>query len=251
MRGFHGRKWGALASGRKYPWPSNNGAGLQTLPYNDLDALKAAVTTGTAAVLLEVVQGEGGVHPGKADFLQGVQAICRENGTLLVIDEVQTGFGRTGKMFAFQHYGLQPDLLCVAKSIAGGIPMGATFIAGKFGEMPSHVHVQTIDATPLLCGFAGVRYYIQDNCLGKRRRNRGLFRDHLSRIIHAVSRSARTGIDGRDGTPAINYPYLQALKQEGVMALPPVDVMRFYRRWSQPGRTSLLVKAVRRCFGTG
>jgi acetylornithine/LysW-gamma-L-lysine aminotransferase len=89
------------------------------------------------------LSGEGGVRPGEPDFLRGTQEICRQRGALLILDEVQTGFGRTGKMFAHQHYALQPDLLCLAKSIAGGLPMGATLLADHLGSLPSQSHGST------------------------------------------------------------------------------------------------------------
>ena len=108
--------------------------GFSHVPYNNLEALSAAVNDTTAAVILEVVQGEGGVTPGQAEYLRGAQALCHAKGALLIFDEVQTGFGRTGRMFACQHYDLHPDLLCVAKSIAGGLPMGAVLARRKGGQ---------------------------------------------------------------------------------------------------------------------
>ena len=139
MRGFHGRTFGALSATweKKYREPFEPLVpGFSHIPYNDLEALKAAVTERTAAVILEVVQGEGGVRPGTPEFLQGAQQVCRVRGALLIIDEVQTGWGRTGKLFAHQYYDLQPDLLCVAKSMAGGLPMGATLFSARLGELP-------------------------------------------------------------------------------------------------------------------
>jgi len=122
MRGFHGRTYGALSATweKKYRAPFEPLVpGFKHIAYNDLAALEQAVTSQTAAILLEVVQGEGGVTPGKAEFLRAAQDLAQAHGALVILDEVQTGFGRTGRMFAFQHYDLQPDLLCLAKSIAG------------------------------------------------------------------------------------------------------------------------------------
>src|SRR5436190_536282 len=122
MRGFHGRTMGALSA----TWEPKYREPFQPLvpeykhiPYNDLAAADAAITDQTAAFIVEVVQGEGGVRPGTGEYLQGVQKLCQERGAMFVVDEVQTGFGRTGKMFGHQHYDLQPDLMPVAKSIAG------------------------------------------------------------------------------------------------------------------------------------
>ncbi len=125
---FHGRTLGTLAAtGRESlsdgftPLPE----GFRQVPSCDLDALAAAMTPATAAVLLECVQGEGGIVPLPADYLRGVEALCRERGALLLCDEVQCGMGRTGKFWAFQHAGLTPDAISVAKSLANGLPMGA------------------------------------------------------------------------------------------------------------------------------
>lgn len=125
---FHGRTLGTLAAtGRESlsdgftPLPE----GFRQVPSRDLDALAAAMTPATAAVLLECVQGEGGIVPLPADYLRGVEALCRERGVLLLCDEVQCGMGRTGKFWAFQHAGLTPDAISVAKSLANGLPMGA------------------------------------------------------------------------------------------------------------------------------
>ncbi len=125
---FHGRTLGTLAAtGRESlsdgftPLPE----GFRQVPSCDLDALAAAMTPATAAVLLECVQGEGGIVPLPADYLRGVEALCRERGALLLCDEVQCGMGRTGRFWAFQHAGLTPDAISVAKSLANGLPMGA------------------------------------------------------------------------------------------------------------------------------
>lgn len=125
---FHGRTLGTLAAtGRESlsdgftPLPE----GFRQVPACDLDALASAMTPTTAAVLLECVQGEGGIVPLPADYLRGVEALCRERGVLLLCDEVQCGMGRTGRFWAFQHAGLTPDAVSVAKSLANGLPMGA------------------------------------------------------------------------------------------------------------------------------
>jgi acetylornithine/LysW-gamma-L-lysine aminotransferase len=196
MRGFHGRTYGALSA----TWEKKYRAPFEPLvpnyshiPYNDLDALKQAVTDQTAAVILEVVQGEGGVNPGKADFLKGAQDICHQNGALLIIDEVQTGFGRTGKMFAHQHYGLQPDILCLAKSIGGGIPMGAALLSANMKELPSAVHGSTFGGNPLACAasLAAINF-IEENQLPEHAAELGdWFKDQLATIQSPLIREVR------------------------------------------------------------
>lgn len=234
MRGFHGRTMGALSAtwDKKYRAPFEPLVpGFRHVPYNDLAALEHAVNEQTAAVILEVVQGEGGVNPGKAEFLQGAQRVCRQRGALLILDEVQTGFGRTGKMFAFQHYGLQPDMLCLAKSIAGGVPMGATLLAGHLNELPPHVHGSTFGGNPLACAAAlAALDYIEEHQLPQRAAELGeWFRAQLAQIQSPLIREVRglglmIGIELKQKVT----PYLQMLMQEGVMALPAgLSVMRF------------------------
>lgn len=125
---FHGRTLAALAAtGREIlsegftPLPE----GFKQVPAKDLSALEAAIGPSTAAVLLEPVQGEGGVVPLPAEYLLGVESLCREKDILLICDEVQAGLGRTGKFWAFQHHGLKPDIISMAKALANGLPMGA------------------------------------------------------------------------------------------------------------------------------
>jgi len=157
MRGFHGRTLGALSATFEpsYREPFEPLVpGFSHVPFNDLARLEAAVTGETAAVILEPVQGEGGVRPGQPEFLLGAQELCRRRGALLILDEIQTGFGRTGKLFAAEHHGLDPDLLCLAKSMAGGLPMGAVLIGPRVGALPRRVHGATFGGNPLACAAA-------------------------------------------------------------------------------------------------
>ena len=134
MRAFHGRTFGSLSAtfNKKY----REGfeplvPGFNHVPFNKIEPLEDAVTGETAAVILEVVQGEGGVYPADAEYIQAARRICDESGALLIVDEIQSGFGRTGVMFAVQYFDVTPDLLCCAKSLAGGVPMGAVLIGEK------------------------------------------------------------------------------------------------------------------------
>jgi len=234
MRGFHGRTMGALSATweKKYREPFEPLVpGFVHIPYNDMEALGAAVTDKTAAVILEVVQGEGGVRPGDPAFLKLTQEICRQKGALLILDEIQTGWGRTGKMFAHQHYGLEPDLLCVAKSMAGGLPMGATLIATRLGALPGQVHGSTFGGNPLACAASLAAIgYLEDNHLPERAAELGAwFQGMLSRIESPLIREVRglglmVGIELKQKVT----PYLQDLMGKGVMALPAgLTVMRF------------------------
>jgi len=157
MRAFHGRTYGSLSAtfNKKY----REGfepllPGVSHVSYNNIEALDKAVNEETAAVILEVVQGEGGVYPASLEYIQAARRICDERGALLIVDEIQTGFGRTGKMFAVQHYGVMPDLLTCAKSLAGGVPMGAVLIGANIKNLVPGVHGSTFGGNPLSCAAA-------------------------------------------------------------------------------------------------
>ena len=134
-RSFHGRTMGVLSltwtpKYREPFAPLLPDTGF--LPWGDLNAVAERVGPKTAAVLVEPIQGEGGLRPASAEFLQGLRRICTERGALLIVDEIQCGFGRTGRMFAYQHADITPDILTVAKPLGGGLPMGATLLAEQF-----------------------------------------------------------------------------------------------------------------------
>ena len=226
MRAFHGRTFGSLSA----TWNKHYRQAVEPLvpgfshvPYNNLERLQAAVNDETAAVLLEVVQGEGGVYPGDPDFLRGAQALCHERGAYLILDEVQTGFGRTGKLFAYQHFDLEPDLLCLAKSIAGGVPMGATLIGKRLGEIPVAVHGSTFGGNPLACAaaLAALDVYEQE-ALPERSAELGAYLlERLRQIDSPLIREVRglglmVGIEIKQKVA----PYLQALSERGILALP-------------------------------
>ncbi|MBI3957182.1 MAG: aminotransferase class III-fold pyridoxal phosphate-dependent enzyme, partial [Chloroflexi bacterium] len=166
---FHGRTIGAvsLTWNPKYRTPFEPLLpGVSHVKYNDLAELDAAISDETAAVVLEVVQGEGGVNLGEAEFLQGAQELCRARGSLLVIDEIQTGFGRTGRWFGFQHFGLQPDIIALAKGLGAGFPMGAIVYTDRVQEaLFVGAHGSTFGGNPLACaaGLAAIHAYQEEN----------------------------------------------------------------------------------------
>jgi acetylornithine/LysW-gamma-L-lysine aminotransferase len=234
MRGFHGRTMGALSATweKKYREPFEPLVpGFRHVAYNDLAALDQAVTDQTAAVILEVVQGEGGVRPGTPDYLRGAQQLCRERGAMLILDEVQTGFGRTGTLFAAEHYDLRPDLLCVAKSMAGGLPMGAVLMGERIGVLPAQVHGSTFGGNPLACAAAlATLDVLESEHLPEHAAELGTwFLARLQRIQSPLIREVRglglmVGIELKQKVT----PYLQALMDRGVLALPAgLTVMRF------------------------
>lgn len=227
MRGFHGRTMGALSVtwDKSYREPFNPLIPNVThVPYNNIEKLTAVLSADTAAVILEVVQGEGGVHPAHDGYLQQVQAACRANGTLLIIDEVQTGFGRTGTLFAHQQDGIQPDLLTMAKSMAGGLPMGAVLIHESLGDLPPASHGSTFGGNPLACaaGLAALEVYQHSGLVERAHRLGAEVRDWLranapeSQVREVRGRGFIFGLELR-GKVA---PILKTLQERGVVALP-------------------------------
>jgi acetylornithine/LysW-gamma-L-lysine aminotransferase len=234
MRGFHGRTFGALSATwhKQYRQPFEPLVpGFEFVPYNRLERVQQAVDDETAAVILEVIQGEGGVVPGDGEYLRGVQALCQERGALFIIDEVQTGFGRTGRMFASQHHDLRPDLMCMAKAVAGGLPMGAVLIGPRVGKLPKKTHGSTFGGNPLACAaaLATIRY-IESERLPQRATELGTrLIDGLKAIPSPLVREVRglglmVGVELKDKSA----PYLAALAEGGVLALSAgAMVMRF------------------------
>lgn len=226
MRGFHGRTFGALSAtwNKKYREPFEPLVpGFVHTPYNNLERLAETVNDQTAAVLLEVVQGEGGVYLGERDYLLGAQALCRQRGALLILDEVQTGFGRTGRMFALEHHQLEPDLLCLAKSIAGGIPMGAVLIGERVGMLPPGVHGSTFGGNPLACAAALATIQVLiDEELPRQAAAKGEallagLRSMESPLVREIrGLGLMVGIEIKQKVT----PYLQALMEQGLLALP-------------------------------
>jgi len=155
MRGFHGKTYGALAAtwGEEYQKPFvPMMPGLKHVPFNNFQKLSEAVSGETAGIILELVQGEGGVRVGDKVYFEQVRELCDKRGVLLIFDEVQTGFGRTGTLFACEQY-VEPDMLCVAKSLAGGIPMGAVLCSDAV-KVPMKSHTSTFGGNPLACAAA-------------------------------------------------------------------------------------------------
>jgi acetylornithine/N-succinyldiaminopimelate aminotransferase len=154
---FHGRTLATVTAGGqpKYSDPFKPlPEGFVHVPYNDLDAIEAATTARTVAVMLEPVMGEIGVVPAKPGYLAGVRRWCDEQGLLLILDEVQTGLGRTGRWFAHQHHGITPDVMTLAKGLGGGVPIGACLAAPKADVFEPGDHGSTFGGNPLACAAA-------------------------------------------------------------------------------------------------
>jgi acetylornithine/LysW-gamma-L-lysine aminotransferase len=225
MRGFHGRTYGSLSAtfNKKY----REGfeplvPGFSHVAYNNIEALEKAVNDETAAVILEVVQGEGGVYPAKSEYIQAARRICDERDALLIVDEIQTGFGRTGKMFAIQHFGVIPDLLTCAKSLAGGVPMGAVLIGHKVKNLTPGVHGSTFGGNPLACAaaVAALRVMEEENLARQAEVKGAYLMDKLRKIESPNIREVRgmglmIGIEVKQKVA----PYIKALQERNIIAL--------------------------------
>jgi LysW-gamma-L-lysine/LysW-L-ornithine aminotransferase len=189
-KGFHGRTVGALSVTWEPKYRDGFGPLLDVthVPFNNAAALEKAVTETTAAVILEVVQGESGVNIGTADFLHTAQRLCRERGALLIVDEIQTGFGRTGRWFAVEHSGIEPDIMCLAKGLAGGFPIGAlAYTEAIRNALYQGAHGSTFGGSPLACaaGLAALHAY----------RGEALI-EQSARLGALMLASLRTALDG-------------------------------------------------------
>ncbi len=225
MRAFHGRTYGSLSAtfNKKY----REGfepllPGVSHVSYNNIEALDKAVNEETAAVILEVVQGEGGVYPASLEYIQAARRICDERGALLIVDEIQTGFGRTGKMFAVQHYGVTPDLLTCAKSLAGGVPMGAVLIGANIKNLVPGVHGSTFGGNPLSCAAANAALdvILGEDLPGQAAAKGAYLMEKLKKIQSPNIREVRgiglmVGIEMKQKVT----PYIKALQEKKIIAL--------------------------------
>ena len=152
---FHGRSIGALSvtGNPHYQEPfAPLLPGVKFAEFNDLESVKALITDKTCAIIMETVQGEGGIYPAEPEFLKGVRRLCDERDILLILDEIQCGMGRTGKMFAWQHYGVKPDIMTCAKALGNGVPVGAFFLTARVAEksLAPGDHGTTYGGNPLV-----------------------------------------------------------------------------------------------------
>jgi acetylornithine/LysW-gamma-L-lysine aminotransferase len=225
MRGFHGKTMGALSATWGPEYRDLFGPlvpGFSHVPFNKPEALDAAITADTAAFIFELVQGEGGVRPATREFANEAARLCAERGALLIVDEVQTGFGRTGTLFAIEQYGIEPDLLCLAKSIAGGMPMGAIAFSRKVGDLARRSHSTTFGGNPLACAaaIAAIGEIRRHDLVSNARQRGAQLMDGLRAIRSDRIREVRglgllVGVELKEN--AANA--LRALQEEGVLAL--------------------------------
>ncbi len=223
MRGFHGKTMGALAAtwGPEYQKPfAPMLPGLKHVPYNKFEKLEAAVGEQTAAILLEPVQGEGGVRVGDREYFQKVRDLCNDRNILLIMDEVQTGFGRTGTMFACEQF-VPPDMLCLAKSLAGGLPMGAVLCSDRI-SVPLKSHTSTFGGNPTACAaaLASINVIESENLVQNAKTLGDYFQEQLRGIASPKIREIRglglmIGLELKEKAG----PYVQKLMDKRVIVL--------------------------------
>ena len=224
VRGFHGRTMGALSATYKRAYREAFEPlvpGFSFAPFNNPGKLRDAVGEGTAAVLIEPVQGEGGIRAATAGYLGAAREVCDETGAMLVLDEIQTGFCRTGRMFACERHGVVPDMLCLAKGIAGGVPLGAVLGDDRVKLTPGR-HGTTFGGNPLACAAALAAIdFMENERLDERAEALGArFLERLEARLPARVRAVRQvglmiGVELRGRC----RPYIDALAREGVLAL--------------------------------
>lgn len=225
MKGFHGRTLGALSATFKKEYREDFEPlvpGFSFVPFNNFEKMKEAVTDKTAGIIVEVVQGEGGINIADQEFLQSIDALCKERGIKFIIDEIQTGFCRTGRFFAHERYDIKPDMMCLAKAIAGGFPVGAVLINDSI-EIPPSKHGTTYGGNPLACaaGLASINF-MKDNKLDERAEALGeyfinlLDIENLSKVREVRHLGLMIGIELKEKVK----PYLEELMNRKIIALP-------------------------------
>ena len=240
-QGFHGRTLFTVSVGGQAKYADGFGpkpADIIHVPFNDLDAVKAVIDENTCAVVLEPVQGEGGVTAATTEFLQGVRKLCDENNALLIFDEVQSGMGRTGKLFSYMHYGVTPDILTTAKALGGGFPISAMITTEEIAKtMEVGSHGTTYGGNPLACAVGNAAFDIinTEEVLSGVEKRRELFVAHLNKLndkynifseIRGMGLLIGAELDGRLFNRSKDI--LQASAVEGLMMLNAgTNVLRF------------------------
>ena len=215
---FHGRSLGALSvTGNEhyredfYPLIP----GVKFAKYNDIESVKNLVSDKTCAIILETVQGEGGIHPATKEFLEGIKKLTDEHDLILILDEIQCGMGRTGQYFAWQEYGIKPDVMTVAKALGNGVPIGACLTSGKASDvLKPGDHGSTYGGNPLVCAVASkvLDIFKEDDITGN---------------VKAVGDYLKEKLDGM----AKEYPFIKEVRGKGLLLgmefdIPVADIIR-------------------------
>lgn len=230
---FHGRTIATIAAGGQEKYLEGFGPkapGFDQVPFGDLDAVKAAISDATAAILVEPVQGEGGIRPIPVEMLKALRALCDEHGLLLILDEVQCGVGRTGKLFAHEWAGIKPDLMAVAKGIGGGFPLGACLATEEaaYGMKPG-THGSTYGGNPLAMavGNAVLDVVLADGFLDNVRDTALVFRQGLAslkdRYPDVIEEVRGEGLMLGIKAKVPNTELLMAMRDEHLLGVPAGD----------------------------
>jgi len=235
QNGYHGKTLGALSAtaGEKYKNPFEPLLWqFQAIPFDDAPALQNAIDSHTAGFIVEPIQGEGGIFVPKPGYLKEVQKICQKNKILLIVDEIQTGAGRTGGFLAIQKENVTADILCLGKGLAGGIPVGATIVNHQIaGIIPKHIHTSTFGGNPLACaGVSATLELLDISCLKKISKTGAYFLEKLSSLDSDLISQARgmglmLGLVIKDEK---RDQVLKLLQEDKILAIPSgKDVIRF------------------------
>jgi len=226
---FHGRSTTTIAAGGQAKYLEGFGPiapGFINLPFGDHDALKAAIDEKTAAILVEPIQGEGGIREVPAQCLRGLRELCDEHGILLMFDEVQTGVGRCGKLFAHQIHNVEPDIMAIAKGIGGGFPLGACMATEEVAlAMVLGTHGSTFGGNPLAMaiGNAVLDVVLEDNFMDEVNDKSILFRQHLAELVDTYP-DLLEGVRGAGlliglKAKALNLDLIAAMREQGLLTV--------------------------------
>ena len=232
---YHGKTLGALSAtgGDRYRNPFLPLLWNFThVSFGDIEELQCSISSNTAAIMIEPVQGEGGIHVAPQEFYSQLQDICLRRNILLIVDEIQTGVGRTGTFLAGEQFGLKPDILCLGKGIAGGIPIGVTLVTKEISsKIPVHIHTSTFGGNPLACaGILAVLKELENGKVFDEVKELGkYFLDQLKsintpKIIEVRGLGLMIGMELEENAT----PVLRALQQDRIIALPAgSNIVRF------------------------
>ncbi len=229
-KGFHGRTFGAMSATGQPDNGCQIGFGPMTegfsyAPYNDLEAFKAACTEDTIAIMVEPVQGEGGVVPASKAFLQGLQEFCREKDMLLLLDEVQTGWCRTGSVMAYMQYDVKPDIVSMAKALGGGMPIGAICASAEVSSaFTPGSHGTTFGGNPVCCAaaLAEVEELLSRNLAGQAEKMGKYFMEKLETLPHVKEvrgKGLLVGVEFEDGIDAVEVKHSCVKRQLLITAI--------------------------------
>ena len=243
-KSFHGRTFGAMSATGQPDNACQAGFGGMTpgftyAEYNDLDAFKAACTENTAAIMVEPVQGEGGVNPATPEFMRGLRRFCDENGILLLLDEVQTGWCRTGAVMSYMNYGIKPDIVSMAKAMGGGMPIGAICATEEVARaFTAGSHGSTFGGHPVCCAaaLAAVTELLDNDLAGNAKKMGEYFMSLLRTLPHIKEvrgQGLLVGVEFEDGISSVDVKHacfdrkllITAIGSSIIRMIPPLIVM--------------------------